>query len=148
MDLQRDLQTDFQMDSDVREFLASYAVASAAAGEEATELFADVFLAAGPDGAKPVPRSVLSVAISQRRKMLEGLGCRGTRLAWAEQAALDGRYVLLKTEWLLAFDQREDIRLRSTLILLRQKDGLRAVFYLSHEELTTVLREHGMVLRD
>jgi hypothetical protein len=116
--------------------------------EEAVKQFADVFMAADPGGAKAVPSSVLMMAIPQRKKLFESVGGSVTTLASVEQTALDDRYVLLRTEWLVKFDQGvEELTLRSTFLVHRSDDGLKIVLYLSHQDLMSVLREKG-VLQD
>jgi len=69
-----------------------------------------------------------------------------------EQTRLDERYVLLKTEWFVKFDRgggrSEDLTLRSTFVVYRSDDGLKVVFYLSHEDPASVLRERGLLLSD
>ncbi len=80
------------------------------------------------------------------------MGRSVTTLASVEQTRLDDRYVLLKTEWLVKFERGdgrgEELILRSTFVLYRSDDGLKVVFYLSHEDLMSVLRGKGLLLSD
>jgi hypothetical protein len=140
-------------DKAVENFLKRYEVnANVGRAEEIVEQFADVFMAADPSGARAVPSSVLLMAIPQRRKLFESVGSSVTTLASVEQTKLDERYVLLKTEWLVKFDRgsgrSEDLTLRSTFVVYRSDDGLKVVFYLSHEDLTSVLRQKGLLVSD
>jgi hypothetical protein len=141
------------IDDEIGVFLKRYEMnANVGNAEEIVSQFADVFMAADPSGAHPVPASVLLAAVPQRKKLFESMGSGVTTLASLEQTRLDDRYALLKTEWLVKFDRRngrsEDLRLRSTFIVQRFDDGLRIVFYLNHEDLTTVLREKGLLAPD
>jgi hypothetical protein len=138
---------------EIRSFLEKYeANANVGSVEGIVEQFSDVFMAADPSGARAVPSSVLLMAIPQRRKLFESVGRSVTTLASVEQTRLDERYVLLKTEWLVKFDRgsglSEDLTLRSTFVVYRSDDGLKVVFYLSHEDPASVLRERGLLPSD
>lgn len=141
-------------DNEVEAFLNLFEVNSNVGNaEEAVKQFAEVFLAADSGGAKAVPSSVLMMAIPQRKKLFESVGKSVTRLKSVEKIALDDRYVLLRTEWLVTFDQSfdrgagrcEELTLRSTFLVYRSADGLKIVLYLSHQDLMSVLRERGVL---
>src|ERR1700722_4647249 len=96
-------------DEEVEIFLNQFEVNSNVGdAEEAVKQFADVFMAADPGGARAVPSSALMMAIPQRKKLFESVGSSVTTLVSVEQTALDDRYVLLRTEWLVKFDQGFD----------------------------------------
>jgi hypothetical protein len=120
--------------------------------EEIVTQFADVFMVADPSGARAVPSSVLLMAIPQRRKLFADIGSSVTTLASVKETRLDDRYVLLKTEWLVKFEREdglgEELILRSTFLVYRSDVGLKVVFYLSHEDLMSVLRERRLLLSD
>jgi len=137
-------------DEEVGIFLNQFEVNSNVGdAEESVKQFADVFVAADPDGARAVPSSVLMMAIPQRKKLFESVGRSVTTLASVEQTALDDRYVLLRTEWLVKFDlaigRCEELTLRSTFLVHRTADGLKIILYLSHQDLMSVLREKGVL---
>jgi hypothetical protein len=141
------------IDDEIGIFLKRYETnANIGTAEEIVSQFAEVFMAADPSGARPVPASVLLAAVPQRKKLFESMGSGVTTLASLEQTRLDDRYILLKTEWLVKFDRgngrSEELRLRSTFIVQRFDDRMRIVFYLNHEDLTTVLREKGLLALD
>jgi hypothetical protein len=141
------------LSEEVRVFLEEFeANANVGSPEEVVTQFADVIMVADPSGARAVPSSVLLMAIPQRRKLFESVGRSITTLASVKETRLDDRYVLLKTEWLVKFgrgDGRgEELILRSTFVLSRSDDGLKVVFYLSHEDLMSVLRGKGLLLSD
>jgi hypothetical protein len=136
------------LSEEVRVFLEKFeANANVGSTEETVEQFADVFMAADPSGARPVPRPVLLMAIPQRRKLLASVGSSVTTLASVKETRLDQRYVLLETEWLVKFERgggrSEDLTLRSTFVLYRSEGGIRIVLYLHHQDLMSVLRERG-----
>jgi hypothetical protein len=141
------------IDDEIEIFLKRYETnANIGTAEEIVSQFAEVFMAADPSGARPVPASVLLAAVPQRKKLFESMGSGVTTLASLEQTRLDDRYILLKTEWLVKFDRgngrSEELRLRSTFIVQRFDDRMRIVFYLNHEDLATVLREKGLLALD
>jgi hypothetical protein len=141
-------------DEEVKIFLNQFEVnANVGDAEEAEKQFADVFLAADPGGARAVPSSMLMTAVPQRKKLFESVGRSVTKLASVKQIALDDRYVLLRTEWMVKFDREfeqeagrsEELTLRSTFLVHRSDDGLKIVLYLSHQDLMSVLREKGVL---
>ncbi|WP_353073055.1 hypothetical protein [Tunturiibacter gelidiferens] len=141
------------IDKEVEDFLKRFQInANVGSAEEIVEQFADVFMSADPSGARAVPSSKLLMAIPLRRKLFEGVGGGATALASVEQTRLDDRYVLLKTEWLMKLDRGsgpgDGLTLRSTFVLYRSDDGLKIVFYLNHEDLTSLLRERGSLPTD
>jgi hypothetical protein len=136
------------LSEELRIFLEKFETnANVGSPEEIVTQFADVFMAADPSGARPVPCSVLLMAIPQRRKLLASVGSSVTTLTSVKETRLDERYVLLETEWLVRFDRgggrSEDLTLRSTFVLYRSDDGIRIVLYLHHQDLMSVLREKG-----
>ena len=138
---------------EVEGFLKKYEINSNVGdAEEVVKQFADVFMAADRGGARAVPSSVLLMAIPQRRKLFESVESCVTTLASVKQTRLDEGYVLLETEWLVKFDRGrgrcEDLTLRSTFVVYRSDDGMRIVFYLSHQDLTSVLRKKGVLPPD
>jgi hypothetical protein len=139
--------------TEVEDFLKRYEVNSNVGdAEEVIKQFADVFMTADPGGTRAVPSSVLLMAIPQRKKLFESVKSSVTTLASVKQTRLDERYVLLETEWLVKFDRGrghcEDLTLRSTLVVYRSDDGMKIVFYLNHEDLTSVLRKKGVLPPD
>jgi hypothetical protein len=115
--------------------------------DELVAQFADVFLKADPGGTHAVPSSTLRMAIPQRKKMFESSGYGATKLASVKEMQLDDRYMLLQTEWLMKFEGKsgpgEDLTLRTTFLVYCADEGAKIVLYLSHEELTQILRGRG-----
>ena len=137
----------------IRDFFRLYeANANAADAEKTAMQFADIFMAADPNGARAVPASALLVALPQRKKLFEEIGASTTTLASFEQTRLDERYVLVRTAWLVVLDKEnagtKEIGLRSTFLIYLSENGPKIVFYLNHEDLASSLRAKGLLSSD
>jgi hypothetical protein len=110
--------------------------------------FGDPFLVAGPDGARVVKASDFALVLPKRQQMFEQMGHRSTKLDSAVVTELDGRYVMAETKWRMTFahgeGQLSDVLLGSTYVL-DAKDELEILLYLTHQDITTVLRELGIL---
>ena len=110
--------------------------------------FADTFLVAGPDGARVVKASDFAQVLPKRQQMFEQMGHRSTKLDSAVVTELDGRYVMAETKWRMTFahgeGQLSDVLLGSTYVL-DTKNELEILLYLTHQDITTVLRERGIL---
>ena len=109
--------------------------------------FADTFLVAGPDGTMAVKRGDFVLALPRRKKMFDEMGCRSTKLGSAMITSLDDRYAMAETTWNMGFAQADghlsEVSVRSTFIL-DTKDELKILFYLTHQDIGTVLRERRL----
>lgn len=112
------------------------------------EQFADVFMAAGPQGSQCVKAAEFAVALPKRKELFRRLGSRATTLVALEEQALDARYVLVKTRWRMEFERegrtREDVIVESTFLVDCGTEPLRIVLYLAHQDIMAVLRERGI----
>ena len=112
-------------------------------------LFADAFMAAGPQGAKCVRAADFAVALPKRKQFFDSLGCRSTSLVSLEQNPLDARYVVAKTRWRMTFDQGDgetrEALADSTYIVDTSGDSIKILFYLAHQDHMTMLREQGIL---
>ena len=110
--------------------------------------FAETFLVAGPDGSRAIRASDFALALPRRRKMFEEWGLRATRLDSVSVTNLNERYAMAEARWSMTFAYGEgklsDVSLGSTY-LLDTKDELKILFYLSHQEISAVLRERGIL---
>jgi ketosteroid isomerase-like protein len=110
--------------------------------------YAETFLVAGPDGAVPIRREDFALALPRRKKMFDEMGCRSTRLGSAVVTRLDGRYAMAETTWLMEFAHSEgqisEVEVGSTFVL-DTKDDLKIIFYLTHQDIGTVLQERGIL---
>jgi hypothetical protein len=71
--------------------------------QAAADQFADVFLAAGPEGAKAVRANEFALALPRRKELFDRLGCRSTTLASLVGTELSPRYAMATTEWRMSF---------------------------------------------
>lgn len=110
--------------------------------------FAETFLVAGPDGARAVRASDFALALPKRQKMFDEMGCRSTKLDSVVVTKLDECYVMAETKWLMRFahgeGQPKDVVVGSTYIIDTGGEP-KILFYLTHRDITTVLREAGIL---
>lgn len=116
--------------------------------------FADVFMAASPQGAQAVRVEDFAVALPRKKEWFDRLGCRSTELVSLRENRLDARYVMASTQWKLTFAQPEcapqDVVAESVYILDTGLDGAAAsepkiVFYLANQDLMQVLKDRGLL---
>jgi hypothetical protein len=133
---------------EIRAFFRHYEQSSTAGDTEAMVLlYADPFLTADPSGARVVQASELRAALPKRKALFKSIGCKATALMSLDATPLDEHYVMVKTVWRWEFDrpERPELTLPSTFILFRTGGAPKIVFYLTHQDITTTLREHGLL---
>lgn len=110
--------------------------------------FADVFLAAGPDGAQLIRSTDFALALPKRYKLFQAMGCRSTALTGVRQTWLDQRYVSVWTEWQLTFERPgtppHPITVESTYLIDAGSEPFRILVYLAHSDIMKVLTQHGI----
>jgi hypothetical protein len=101
-----------------------------------------------PDGARAVKASDFALMLPKRQEMFEKMGCRSTNLATVTVTKLDDRYAMAEAKWLMTFAhgdrQSSDVLVGSTYIV-DTKGELKILFYLTHQDIMTVLRERGIL---
>ncbi len=111
--------------------------------------FAEVFLAAGPQGSQPVKASDFALALPRRKQLFDRLGCRPAELVGFEEWPLDARYTLAKTRWRLTFvrghEEAQEVLADSVFIVDTGGEGPRIVLYLANQNILAVLRERGIL---
>lgn len=111
--------------------------------------FADVFMAANPQGVQTVKASDFALALPKRKQLFDGLGSRSTSLTRIDVTELAPRFYLAKTEWTMTFDRgaelSKEILVRSSFIVHGEGDNLRIIFYLASQDILAVLKEHGIL---
>ena len=111
--------------------------------------FANIFMAAGPDGITVVRASDFALALPKRKELFDRLGCRSTSLESVKEKKLDDRYTLVETEWRMTFasgeQSRDHLLVGSAFILHRSEGRLKVVFYLAHQDIMVALRERGIL---
>jgi len=107
-------------------------------------LFAEVFLAAGTQGAQCVRAADFARALPKRKELFASLGCTGTKLVGLEETALDARYTLARTQWSFSLEgesrERREVVLASTFLVDVGGAEPRIVLYLSHQDPVAALR--------
>lgn len=66
-------------------------------------LFADPFMAAGPNGVQCVRTEDFARALPKRIELFRSFGCESTSLAPFTEATLDDRFAMVETRWRMAF---------------------------------------------
>ena len=129
------------LDAQVRGFFDRFAGASDDLDVDALgELFDETFLAADPDGARPVPRAQFLQVLPRRAELFAAAGIGRVVLTDLEHQVLDDTYVLARTGWRGERSGGEPpVRLASSFLLRRDGEGLRVVLYLNHQDLRQVL---------
>jgi hypothetical protein len=136
--------------SPVECFIRSYERISSAGDIAAMAAqFAEVFLAAGPQGSQPVKASDFALALPKRKQLFDRLGCRPAELVGFEEWPLDARYTLAKTRWRLTFvrgqEEAQEVLADSVFIVDTGGEGPRIVLYLANQDILAVLRERGIL---
>ena len=128
-------------------FFETYQQANNGDGALAAALFADTFLAAGPDGATAVPAAAFAPALQKRKKLFSRLGSQGAELVFLEETPLDGRYALARTRWRMTFrrEGRPDEVLLVDSTFLVDLVAERILVYLAHQDIFAILRQRGLL---
>jgi hypothetical protein len=133
---------------EMQAFFEAYEQNSAADDIDSLVLqYADLFMTADPSGARVVQASELRAALPKRKALFKAIGCKATTLMSLEETPLDDHYVMVRTSWRWEFDrpERPEISLPSTFIVRKSGGALKIVFYLTHQDIMTVLRNHGLL---
>ena len=113
-----------------------------------TAQFADVFLAAGPQGAKCVRSADFAQALTKRKQLFDSFGCQSTALVSLDETALDARYVLVSTRWQMTFNRSnadpEQVLADSTFIIDTEPADFKIVLYLAHQDIMQVLKDRSI----
>ena len=118
--------------------------------DSAVSQFAEVFMAASPQGAKAVRASDFALALPKRKQLFHKLGCRCTELVWLREQRLDARYSLASTHWKMTFEradiQTQHVVVESAYIVDTGGDEPKIVFYLASQDLMQILKERGVIV--
>jgi hypothetical protein len=116
--------------------------------------FADIFLAAGPQGAQAVRATDFALALPRRKRLFDRMGCRSTQLLSLNEEPLDARYVLARTKWKLMFERPgitpQDLVVESVYIVDTGGEAgtaadARIVFYLANQDIMQIVKERGLL---
>jgi len=130
----------------VREFFSEFQRRGRLADPGASaELFAETFLAAGPDGARAVARSDFAAVLRKRKEWLAGLGSSGAELVSLEETWLDRRYALVGTRWAMRFGAGREVEVASSYLMDVGGASPAILVYLAHQDRMSALRVKGIV---
>ncbi len=116
--------------------------------------FADVFMAASPQGAQAVRSADFALALPKRKQLFDSLGCRLTELVTLREQRLDARYVMAGTQWKMTFarpqSRTQEVVVDSVFIVdtggeAAAADAARIVFYLAKQDIMQVLKDRGLL---
>jgi len=111
--------------------------------------FAQVFMAAGPQGTQAVHAADFARALPKRKQLFQDLGHQSTQLISLTEKRLDARFVLATTQWKMSFTRAEDppkeIVVDSMYIVDAALPEPKIVFYLANQDLMQVLNNSGIM---
>jgi len=137
-------------DTAINRFFQSYASTNSTGDIPAIiSHFADVFMAAGPQGTQAVRAADFALALPQRKQLFKSLGCQSTALVSVEETRLDPRYTMARTRWEFTFvpDHADPQRvlINSTFIVDTTPEAFKIVLYFANEDIMAVLKERGLL---
>ena len=111
--------------------------------------FAQVFMAAGPQGTQAVRADDFARALPKRKQFFLDLGHQSTQLVSLIHKRLDARYVLATTQWKMTFARSgtssKAIVVDSMYIVDAALPEPKIVFYLANQDLMQVLNDAGIM---
>ncbi len=116
--------------------------------------FADVFMAAGPQGTQAIRAADFALALPRRKQWFASLGHQSTQLIALRETRLDARFILAATQWKMTFSPPasapQDVLVDSVYIVDTggpdaAVDAVKIVFYLANQDLVQVLKDRGIV---
>jgi uncharacterized protein DUF4440 len=134
----------------VREFFEEFERRSNAFDAEAlASQFSDPFMVADPDGGiQVVARPDFVAGVSRRRAFFEYVGLKVTKLLSLDEMPMTDRYVMVTADWQMRFEQNPyhpvEAASRSTYLLFVGGSAPQIVFYLTHQNLMTIIKQLGL----
>jgi hypothetical protein len=116
--------------------------------------FADVFMAASPQGAQAVRAADFALVLPKKKQLFDRMGCRSSELVSLSEERLDARYILARTQWKLAFERPdikpEDVVVESAYIVDTggedaPAENAKIVFYLANQDLMQIVKDRGLL---
>lgn len=115
----------------------------------AASLYADSFLIADPQGAKPLRKQDLIAALPRREGFFKSFGLVSTKIASLDETPLDDFYSLVRVEWEMHFEPLNaaprNAILASTYLLYLRDGSPEIVLYLMHQDLPQALQAQGIM---
>ncbi|MGA9667640.1 MAG: hypothetical protein WBQ94_00440 [Terracidiphilus sp.] len=110
--------------------------------------FADVFFAAGPQGAQCVRVTDFASALPKRKQIFDSLGLQTTSLASLQINRFDSRYAMAHTQWQMTFvdksGDKQQVLTDSFFIIDTAVEGFKIILYLASQDPTTLLKNRGI----
>ena len=111
--------------------------------------FADVFMAASPQGAQAVRAADFALVLPKKKQLFNRMGCRSSELVSLSEERLDARYVLARTQWRMTFERPDiapqDVVVDSAYILDTTGESPKIVFYLANQDIMQVVKDRGLL---
>lgn len=123
--------------SRMAEFLESFERSRQGGPEAVAALYAETFLAGGPEGARCVRLEDFLKALPKRKEMFEAAGLRRTQLAGVTETPLGERYTMARTKWRMTFAREGGervVEVESTFLVDFGGAEAKILAYLSHED--------------
>jgi ketosteroid isomerase-like protein len=138
------------MNQDVEAFFEKYEKALSDSDVSAMAAqYADVFMFGGPQGVQSIKKDDFLKVVPRRKEYFVSLGLIDSKVTSVDEISLDSKYSLVKTAWRMVFQKptglKEEIRTLATYILERKGDTQMIVFQIDHQDLTTRVKELGLV---
>jgi hypothetical protein len=110
--------------------------------------FADVFFAAGPQGAQCARSSDFAGALPKRKQIFDSLGLQSTSLASLQISQFDSRYVMAQTQWQMTFvdksGDKQQVLANSFFVIDTVPEGFKIILCLASQDPTTLLKNRGI----
>jgi hypothetical protein len=110
--------------------------------------FAEVFLAAGPNGAQAIKASDFASALPKRIQLFANYGLKSTTLESVRETRLSGRFILADTRWKMNFARdggEKPLIAESVFILDTGQEPFRIVFYLPKQDYMALLKSREVL---
>ena len=115
----------------------------------AVSQFAEVFMAASPQGAQSVKAADFALVLPKKKQYFYSLGCRTTELVALTETQLDARYTMARAKWKMGFvrdgSEPQDVVAESVYIVDMGGEEPKIVFYLANQDLMQVLKDRGIL---
>jgi hypothetical protein len=135
--------------SPIEHFLRTFESNTAGNIPDTLAMFADVFMAASPQGTQAVRASDFALAVPKKKQLFASLGLQSTTLVSLREDRLDARYTMASVQWRMSFARRqgepEDVVVDSVYIVDTGAEAFKIVFYLANQDIMQVLKERGIM---
>ena len=115
-----------------------------------SSLYTDEFMACDPNGVSCGKNDdTLKASFVARKAFFEQLGFREARVLGIDETPLDARYTMAKVHWHMRFEKDSghplDFQFYITYFLFDSDSGIKAAFWISHEDEQKVMRAAGLL---